>query len=100
MLESEKQEKEQKFNRFWEVVQNTAFQQGKKFFMECGEGREFFLEDMEGEDLRGWLIPLELSEVFEPEWMQNDISDKWIDNIFWAEWENTNGVITVKFNTY
>lgn len=93
-------QEEEKFNRFWEIVQNTAKAQGKMFFLDCGEGREFFLEDMEGEDLRGWLIPLEDFAEFEIEWMKNNISDKWIDNIFWAEWENTDGHITVQFNTY
>lgn len=100
MSESKKQEKEDKFDKFWDIVQNTAEQQGKKFFMECGEGREFFLEDMEGEDLRGWLVPLEQIGEFEPEWTENRVSDKWLENIFWAEWKNTDGIITVEFNTY
>lgn len=93
-------QEDKKFNRFWEIVQNTANEQGKMFFLECGEGREFFLDDMEGEDLRGWLIPTENIEEFKKEWEADNVSDKWIDNIFWAEWMNTGGTITVEFNTY
>jgi hypothetical protein len=95
-----KTQENDKFNTFWEIVQKTAELQENKFFMECGEGREFFLDDMEGEDLRGWLIPLEQVDEFEPEWLMDNVSDKWIDNIFWAEWKDTDGVITVEFNTY
>lgn len=95
-----KTQEEKRFNRFWEIVQDTAKAQGKVFFLDCGEGREFLFDDMEGEDLRGWFIPLEKVIEFEPEWMKNDVSDKWTDYIFWAEWKNDNGIVTVEFNTY
>jgi hypothetical protein len=89
-----------KFNKFWKLVQEAAKKQNKIFFCDCGEGREFFLEDMEGEDLRGWLIPEDQTKEFEPEWTEDNVSDKWIDNIFWAEWKDTDGIITVDFKTY
>jgi hypothetical protein len=89
-----------KFNNFWNIVQETAEKQGKKFFCDCGEGREFFLEDMEGEDLRGWLIPEDQAKEFELEWLMDNVSDKWIDNIFWAEWKDTDRTITIDFKTY
>lgn len=95
-----KTREDKKFDKFWDIVQETAKRQNKMFFLDCGEGREFFLDDMEGEDLRGWLIPLNKVAEFEPDWKNNEVSDKWVDNIFWAEWNNTNGVITVEFNTY
>lgn len=95
-----KTQESEKFNKFWELVQKAALKQDKKFFLDCGEGREFFLEDMEGEDLRGWLIPLDKVKEFEPVWKADNISDDWIDNISWAEWSNVNGIVTVEFNTY
>lgn len=90
----------EKFNKFWNIVQKEAKSQGKKFFCDCGEGREFFLEDIEGEDLRGWLIPMDKADEFQPEWENDNVSDKWIDNIFWTEWKDTDGIISVEFNTY
>ena len=95
-----KTQESQKFNKFWGIVQDAALSKGKMFFLDCGEGREFFLDDMEGEDLRGWLIPLDDINEFEKEWLKDDVSDKWVDNITWAEWKNTDGVVTVEFNTY
>ncbi|MDF2537987.1 MAG: hypothetical protein K0S76_1008 [Herbinix sp.] len=90
----------QKFNKFWNLIQSTAKNQGKVFFCDCGEGREFFLEDMEGEDLRGWLIPLDKANEFEPNWLVDNVSDVWLDNLCWAEWKDTNGMISVEFITY
>lgn len=90
----------EKFNMFWELVQSKAVSRGMMFFADCGEGREFFLDDMEGEDIRGWLIPLDKSEEFQREWEKYNESDYWIDNIFWAEWTMNDGVIFVEFKTY
>lgn len=89
-----------KFRKFWNIVQSTANKQNKRFFMDCGEGREIMLEDIEGEDIRGWLIPFEQVEKFEKEWNRNEISNRWIDNITWAEWKQKNETITIEFNNY
>ncbi len=99
MSESLKQE-EKRFNKYLDIVQDTAKAFGKQFFLDCGEGREFFLEDIEGEDLRGWLIPISDVDSFKKEWDIKNVSDKWIDNMIWAEWKNDNGIITVEFNNY
>lgn len=89
-----------KFLKFWEVIQRKAQEEGKMFFSDCGEGRDFETEDMEGEDMRGWLIPLDNTKQFEKQWMNHEALDEWVDRICWAEWENMNGKITVKFNFY
>ena len=89
-----------KFLKFWELVQSTAQRQNKKFFMDTGEEREFFREDMEGEDLRGWLISLDKANEFEKHWLNHETLDEWEDNICWAEWEENNGKMTVSFNFY
>lgn len=90
----------EKFNRFWEVIQAEAASRGLVFFADCGEGREFFLDDMEGEDIRGWLIPVDKAEEFQREWEKYNVSDQWIDSIFWAEWSINEGTVSVEFNTY
>ena len=93
-------QEDDKFLKFWELVRSTAREQKKEFFMDTGEGREFFLEDMEGEDIRGWLIPIDKAKEFEKQWLNHETLDKWVDNICWAEWEESNGKITVSFNFY
>lgn len=89
-----------KFNRFWNIVQETAKNKGMIYFADCGEGRDFETEDMEGEDFCGWLVPIDKAEEFEPDWKNNSVSDEWIGNMIWAEWNNDNGIISVEFNGY
>ena len=45
-----------KFDIFLKKVQNTAKTMESKFFVQSSEGRDFETEEMEGEDLFGWLI--------------------------------------------
>lgn len=89
-----------KFEAFWNQVQEKANEKECVFFLECGEGREFETDTMEGEDLRGWLIPKEQVEKFQKEWNEDQVSDDWMENIFWAEWTKINEKVLVEFTTY
>ena len=37
----------EKFNRFWDLVQDEAATQGCVFFGDCGEGRDLVTEELE-----------------------------------------------------
>lgn len=89
-----------KFEVFWELVQETAKKQGKVFFADCGEGNDFKIEEMEGEDFCGWLIPIEEVEVFEPDWKADKVRDTWTEKMVWMEWKNVNENIIIEFNKY
>lgn len=95
-----KTQESEKFNNFWKIVQAKAASQGKVFFADCGEGRDFTLDNMEGEDMRGWLISEAQVEEFQVEWEKGRVSDKWIDDIYWAEWNIQDGILSIEFNTY
>lgn len=99
MLGLRTQESE-KFNKYWELVQEKAKLNGKVFFADCGEGNDFETDSMEGEDFCGWLIPLDKVKEFEPNWKENNVSDQWIDDMVWLECVNDNGTITIEFNKY
>lgn len=99
MLGLRTQESE-KFNKFWLLVQEKAAKKGMVFFADCGEGSDFETEEMEGEDFCGWLIPLDKVKEFEPNWKENNVSDKWVDNMIWLEWESINDIISIEFNKY
>ena len=43
----------EKFNRFWDLVQDEAATQGCVFFGDCGEGRDLVTEELEGENFSG-----------------------------------------------
>lgn len=55
----------EKFEKFFELVQNAAKQNGFVFFMDCGQGKIFENNEFECEDLCGWLIPKDDASKFE-----------------------------------
>ena len=75
-----------KFIKFFEIVQATAQKQGCVYYLDAGDGRDFENDEYEGEDLMGWLIPLEEVSKFEQEWNSSDISDEWSRFYTWATW--------------
>lgn len=99
MRESRTPENKQ-FEKFFEIVRAEAAKTGCIFFGDCGEGRELFSDDMEGEDLFGWLIPENLADEFEPEWRKNDVSERWDDYTRFAIWHDESGQITISFEDY
>ena len=99
MSESKKQE--EKFERFWSLVQERAGKEESRFFMDCGEGREFETDEMSGEDISGWLIPRDQADDFDKEWRKKDPNlDAWTDYICIAEWTRSGDQIDVHFMRY
>ena len=81
----------EKFERFFEIVQKEAHKKGAVFFLDSGEGHMFENEDMEYEDLRGWLIPISRANEFAKEYLESfDDPDGWEDYFCWAVWEDEN----------
>lgn len=91
------------FLRFFELVQRKAAETGEIFYGFCGEGNEFYLETMEGEELSGWLIPMAKSEIFEKEWRESkniDDLEQWMDYYTWVLWKNHEGRIEIEFKQF
>ena len=87
-----------KFDIFFEKVQNAAKVAQGKFFVQSAEGRDFETEEMEGEDLFGWLIPNESVPEFQKEWMsQKGISDQWDDFMTFVLWKKVGNDIQIIF---
>ncbi len=88
------------FERFFALVQHAAAEKNALFFAFAGEGRTFTSDDMEGEDLSGWLIPIERADVFERQWNQNNslsALQEWTDFFVWAVWNIENEMLSVHF---
>lgn len=99
MLGLRTQESEQ-FNEFWSLIIDTAKKEKAVFFGDCGEGRDFSNDEMEGEDFSGWLIPEDKSEEFKKQWENGVIDDKWNDFIRFAIWNNINNTINIEFKRF
>ena len=91
---------DKKFDRFFALVQQEAAKQNAVFFLECGEGHDFITDQMEGEDLRGWLIPNAQADRFEKEWKAGSPGDKWADRIVWAVWSGSKDAPTITIEKY
>lgn len=70
------------------------------FFLASGDGRDLIKDDLEGEDLQGWLIPDEKVKMFEPLFNGHQENEDWDEFFCFAEWTENNGKIKIKFNTY
>ncbi|MFR5772755.1 MAG: hypothetical protein ACLUE7_05530 [Lachnospirales bacterium] len=70
------------------------------FFLDSGEGRELFTDNLEGEDLSGWLIPKSQAEEFENLWKQKGDLTKWNDFVCFAVWEKEDDDIKIYFRKY
>lgn len=92
-----KTQESKRFNAYFALVQSEAAKQGKVFYLDAGDGRDFETADMEGEDMMGWLIPLHRETEFESAWNKDTVSDDWDENYVWAVWERTGEIITVRF---
>lgn len=87
-----------KFIRFFSIVQEFALKQGKTFFLDAGNGNDIELEDIEGENLQGWLISKDRCKEFDKEFSGDTINDaKWGDFFCFAEWGLDNNSILIKF---
>lgn len=74
------------FIAFFKLVQEEAKKRHSVFFLECGEGNDFSADNIEGEDLRGWLIPEKQADQFERIWLHGVPGEEWAHNIAWALW--------------
>ena len=88
------------FVAFFKLVQSEAQKKNSVFFLECGEGNDFSGDNIEGEDLRGWLIPAKQADEFEREWLDGDPSSKWENCIAWALWKGNANKPTVEIKQF
>ena len=88
------------FIEFFKLVQAEARKLNSVFFLECGEGNDFSGDNIEGEDLRGWLIPAKQADTFERAWMNGDPGDEWENHIAWALWSGNRNKPTIEIKQF
>ena len=89
-----------KFEKFFSLVQQEAEKQNAVFFLENGEGNEFETDDIEGEDLCGWLIPKQSAEKFEEVWYNDENLEEWSEFICFAFWKGDKENPKIIFESY
>lgn len=92
-----KTQESDKFVKFMELVQKEAKKTGKVFFLDAGDGHDFETDELEGEDLTGWLIPSSGAKEFEKVWKDDEVNDDWSDFFVFAVWKKDNNKIVISF---
>ena len=93
--------KRNKFDSFMELVQKEARKKNSWFFISSGEGHDLITETVEGEDLFGWLIPLDRTTEFISEKSGNHFcEEKWERFEVFAIWKLENGIVSVHFQEF
>lgn len=95
-----KTQESSKFLKFFKIVQEEAAKLNSVFFLDCGEGREFENENLEGEDLSGWVIPTNMINEFEPEFEKDEVSERWVDFVRFVIWNENKNTISIHFKSY
>ena len=92
---------DQKFDAFFDLIQQTARDQGKRFFMDSGEGHTGETASMEMEDLSGWLISPDDEPDFKPAWLHSDVPERFSSDFVFAVWSQDKfGTVSVTFKHY
>ena len=81
-MQGSRTQENDKFVKFFTLVQAEALKRGAVFFSDCGQGDVFENETMECEDLCGWLIPQRLVREFEPLFLNNSPKQHDYDNYY------------------
>lgn len=74
------------FVNFFNLIQAEANRQGCVFFCDSGEGHELITEKFDGEDLSGWLVPINEAAEFEKkynEWKVGKEADEFMRIAKW-----------------
>ena len=77
-------EENDRFLRYFEIVQSYAKKQNSVFFMNFGQCDDIVFKDMELDCLFGWLIPNDMADNFEKIYLKSKVDDSWDDFCVWV----------------
>lgn len=90
-------EENDRFLRYFEVVQAKAKEENFVFFMDFGQCDDIAFKDMELDCLFGWLIPNEMADNFENLNLRLKVDDRWDDFCVWVTPNIENGKLSIIF---
>jgi hypothetical protein len=73
-----------KFIKFFKLVQDEASKANKVFFLDFGECEDIDFMDMEVDSLFGWLIPEEIVDKFKVRFEKEKDLSGWDDYCVWV----------------
>lgn len=77
-------EENDRFLRYFEVVQAKAKEENSVFFMDFGQCDNIAFKDMELDCSFGWLIPSDMADNFESLYLKSKVDNRWDDFCVWV----------------
>ncbi|KGF08627.1 hypothetical protein HMPREF1635_06885 [Clostridiales bacterium S5-A14a] len=90
-------EENDRFLRYFEVVQAKAKEENSVFFMDFGQCDDIAFKYMKLDCLFGWLIPNEMADNFEELYLRLKVDDRWDDFCVWVTPNIENGKLSIIF---
>lgn len=91
---------DEKFVRYFKIVQQAAKEQGCVFFSYSGESHELINDKFDGEDLSGWLIPLSEVEKFNKQFLDWSVGEEYDQFMRMAEWYGDENNPSIRFRSW
>ncbi len=86
-----------KFIKFFKLVQDEASKANKVFFLDFGECKDIDFMDMEVDSLFGWLIPKEMVDKFKEKFEKEKDLSGWDDYCVWVITEMKDNKLKILF---
>ena len=101
-LNSRRDIEDEQFVNFFLLVQAKAKEQGKIFYIDCGEGNIALIGNALAMDLSGWLIEQSDAQEFESYWLEGPgyIPDKFTKFECEEEWYLKDDAICINLITF
>lgn len=93
---------DEQFVNFFLLVQAKANEQGKIFYLDCGEGNITLIGNALAMDLSGWLIDQSDAQEFESYWLEDSycVPDKFSKDECEEEWYLEDNTICINLITF
>ena len=91
---------DERFLKYFSIVQSAAAERGSVFFLFCGEDHDLITDEIDCQDLSGWFIPEDDAEDFESKWRKSNwsaLTEDQSDRMVTAVWSGTPENISVRF---
>lgn len=90
---------DERFVRFFNIIQAHAEKKGCVFFSWAGEGHEIITDELDGEDMSGWLVKKSEADEFEAQWRKdrNNVDERFARDMCVAEWSRAGEGIAISF---
>lgn len=91
-------QEDDRFVRFFKIIQEKANKLNSVFFLDCGEGHSVFEDDIICTDCSGWLVPSDKVQDFQKEYDKFQDNESWEKYVAWVTWKKDQSGIVINLS--